>query len=72
MRKTNVNYTGDFDAKMMLKNAVGTKMRYRDRMTVELLQDTQYCKAGQIISPAKIKGQALIDQGLARKVKRDD
>lgn len=69
---TNANYTGDFDAKQMLLNAVGSKMRYKDRMTVRLTQDTQYCKAGQVISPSKVKGQALIDQGLAVKVKRKD
>lgn len=72
MLKTTANYTGTFDAKLMLSNAVGTKMRYKDRMTVVMLQDTQHCKEGQIISPSKVKGQALIDQGLAKKVKKED
>ncbi len=72
MLKTNSNYTGQFSAKEMLKNAVGQKMRYKDRMKVEILQDTQYYKAGQVINSAKVKGQALIDQGLAKKVKTDD
>ena len=72
MLTTNSNYTGAFDSKAMLRNAVGTKMKYKDRMTVQLLQDTAYCKEGQIISPSKTKGQALIDQGLAKKVKKED
>jgi len=72
MAKTNSNYTGEFSAKEMLKNAVGTKMRYRDRLKVEILQDTQFYKAGQIINSSKVKGLALIDQGLALKVKTDD
>lgn len=72
MAKTTANYTGEFSSKEMLRNAVGTKMRYKDRLKVEILHDTQYYKAGQIISPAKVKGLALIDQGLAKKVKSDD
>lgn len=66
------NYTGDFDAKLMLLSNVGKKMRYKDRMTVRLTQDTQYCKKGQILNSSKVKGQALIDQGLAVKVKNED
>lgn len=74
MKQTNADYTGTFDAKAMLKEAADKKikMKYRDRMTVEMLQDTQYLKAGQIISPAKVKAEALIKQGLAKKVKKDD
>ncbi len=72
MAKTTAEYTGEFSAKKMLMNAVGQKMRYRDRMKVEILQDTTYYKKGQIINSSKVKGQALIDQGLARKVKTDD
>lgn len=72
VRNTTPSYTGEFDAKAMLLSNVGKKMRYRDRMEVELLQDTQYMKAGKIFSPAKHKGQALIDQGLARKVRKAD
>lgn len=64
-----------FDAKKMLNEHAekGTKIRYTDRLTVEIVEDTKHYKKGDIISPHKIKGQALIDQKIAKKyVKKDD
>ena len=74
MSRVSENYTGDFDAKTMLKEAAAnkTKMKYKDRMTVERTTDTMYFKAGQVHSPSKVKALALIKQGLAVKVKSED
>ena len=74
MSRTNANYTGEFDARTMLKEAADnkTKMKYKDRMTVRRTTDTMYFKAGQIHSPSKVKALALIKQGLAEKVKTED
>lgn len=70
MAKKKHDFTGEFDAKAMLAEhgAAGTKIRYNDRLKVRILQYTQFYKEGQEINPHKVKGQALIDQGLAEKV----
>ena len=61
----------NFDAKaMLLKNSEeGTKIKYTDRLTVKLVKDTLYQKAGKVYSPHKIKAQALVDAGIAEFVK---
>lgn len=58
-----------FDAKEMLqKNAdAGTKIKYNDRMAIEILVDTKFYKKGQIVNPHKVKGQALVDQKIGKK-----
>lgn len=64
-----------FDSKKMIAEHAEkeTKINYNDRMTVEILESTKYYKKGDIISPHKIKGQALIDQKIAKKhVKKDE
>lgn len=59
---------------MLKKNAdVGTKIRYTDRLKVEILHDTRFYRKGQVVNPHKVKGQALIDQGIAKKyVEKED
>lgn len=49
-----------------------TKIRYNDRLKVVMTTDTRFLKSGQIINPHKVKGQALIDQGLAKKYVEKD
>lgn len=69
------SFSKAFDSKkMILEHAKkGTKIRLTDRMTVEIVEETKYYKKGDIISPHKIKGQALIDQGIAKKyTKKED
>lgn len=63
-----------FDSKKMLSEHAekGTKIRYTDRMTVEITTATKHYKKGDIISPHKIKGQALIDQGIAKKYNKKE
>lgn len=63
-----------FDSKAMLtQNAEkGTKIKYTDRLKVEIITDTKYYRKGQVIEPHKVKGQALIDQKIAKKVTSED
>ena len=65
----NENPEASFSSKKMLKEHAdkGTKIRYTDRMTVEIIKTTQYYKVGKVINPHKVMGQALIDQGIAKK-----
>lgn len=58
-----------FDSKLMLSTNAEkkTKIRYNDRLAVEIIEETQFYKKGQIISPAKVKGEALIAQKIAIK-----
>lgn len=69
-----VVYNGEFSSKEMLKDNADkkTKIRYTDRLKVEILYDTQFYKAGQIINPHKVKGEALIKQGIAKKAPKQD
>lgn len=59
------------DAKAMLleNGAKKTKIRYTDRVEVRLLKDTVYQKAGKVYSPAKVKGDFLVKEGIAEYVK---
>lgn len=71
----NPNPEGQFDAKKMLeKNAeAGTKIKYNERLKVEITKDGRYYTKGMIVSPHKVKALALIDQGLAKKyVEKED
>lgn len=64
----------EFSSKEMLTSNADakTKIRYTDRLKVEILHDTQFYKAGQIINPHKVKGEALVKQGIAKKVPKED
>jgi len=61
----------NFDAKAMLmeNSEKKTVIKYKDRVTVKLLKDTIYQKAGKVYSPHRIKAEALVKQGLAEYVK---
>ena len=58
-----------FSSKKMLdenqKN--GTIIRYNDRLKVEIVKETKYYSVGMVIEPHKIKAEALIEQGIAKK-----
>jgi len=60
-----------FDAKaMLLENAEkGTKIKYSDRQKVEIVKATKHYKVGKIITPHKVKAEALIKAGIAKEVK---
>ena len=55
---------------MLLENAEkGTIITYSDRLKVEIVKDTKHYKVGMVLSPHKIKGEALIKQGIAKEFK---
>lgn len=60
-----------FNAKTMLleNGAKGTIIKYADRLKVEVVKETKHYKVGDILSPHKIKGLALIQAGIAKEVK---
>lgn len=56
-----------FDSKAMLaeNGKKKTVIRYADRVTLKILADTRHYKEGQIITPHKVMGEALVKQGIA-------
>lgn len=61
----------NFDAAAMItENAEAkTVIKYADRLTIKLLKDTTYQKAGKVYAPHRIKAEAMIKQGIAELVK---
>lgn len=59
------------DAKGMLKEHAekGTKIRYRERIELEIIESTEFYKKGQKISPHKVMGEQLIKDKIAKRVK---
>ena len=45
-----------------------TKIKYQERMEIEIIKEMRYYKKGKIVSPHKIMAQKLIDEGFAKKV----
>ena len=70
-KEVNKEEVTSFDSKAMLKEngEAKTVIRYADRLTVKLLKDTQFQKAGKVYSPHKVKALALVKQGIAELVK---
>lgn len=60
-----------FDSKEMLldNGAKGTKIRYSERLKVEIVTATKHYAVGDVINPHKVKGEALIAQGIAKEYK---
>lgn len=58
-----------YSSKSMIKEhgAKGTKVKYTDRLAVEILEDTQFYRKGQVIKPHKVKGEELVRLGIAKK-----
>ena len=55
---------------MLLENAEkGTKIKYADRLNVEIIKETKHYKVGTKVSPHKIKALALINSGIAKELK---
>ena len=59
------------DAKKMLKRLGQNNvvMRYNDRLKVEVKEDTQFYKKGDILNPHSTFAQELIGSGIAKEVK---
>jgi hypothetical protein len=45
-----------------------TKIKYQERMDIEIIKPMRFYKVGQKVSPHKIMAQKLIDDGFAKKV----
>lgn len=55
------------DSKKFLKNQVGKKMKYNDRMKVEIIKETTQYKKGDIINPHSLWAKELIGLKIAKK-----
>jgi hypothetical protein len=68
------NIEKSLNSKEMLKDLTKnkTKVRFTDRMPVEIIKETQFYTVGQKIKPHKTVGQALIDNGIAKKLKVEE
>lgn len=55
------------DSKGFLKKQVGKKMRYNDRMKVEIIKDTTQYKVGDVINPHSLWAEELISLKIAKK-----
>lgn len=45
------------------------KIRMNDRMNLEITQDSGHYKKGQLISPHRVYGEAMVNSGIAKEVK---
>jgi hypothetical protein len=63
--------TKSMDSKEMLKrNAkAGRKIKYSDRIKLEIITNTKHYKKGQIINPHVVMGEQLIKDKIAKEVK---
>lgn len=70
-KKETEELANGFDAKAMLaeNGAKKTVIRYADRVKLEIIKDTRHYKAGQIITPHRVMGEALVKQEIAKEVK---
>lgn len=60
-----------FDAKAMLvkANENRTKIRYADRLELEIIKSTKHYKLGKKITPHRLVANELISLGIAKLVK---
>ena len=58
------------DSKAMLKKAAQEKrkVKYGERMTIEIIKETKHYKKGQIIAPHTVWAEELIKEKIAKKV----
>lgn len=56
-----------FDAKAMIaeNGKKRTVIRYADRVKLQIVQETRHYKVGDVITPHKVMGEALVKQGIA-------
>jgi len=73
MKKEEKELPNGFDAKAMLteNGEKGTVIRYADRVKLVITQETRHYKEGQIITPHKVMGEALVKQGIAKEYKEE-
>lgn len=59
------------DSKKMLKDLAkeGRKIKFNDRVELEVLEDTKHYKKGQLISPHRTFAEVLISKKIAKEVK---
>lgn len=64
----NLDLANGFDSKAMLaeNGKKRTIVKYNDRLKLEIVADTRHYRAGQIITPHKVMGEALVKQGIAK------
>ena len=63
--------TEKFDAKVMLDKANENKLkiRYTDRVTLEIVKETKHYKLGKVITPHKLVADELVSLGIAKVIK---
>lgn len=55
---------------MLTENAKNnTKIKYNDRLKVEIVKETKHYKEGQIITPHRTIALFLIEKGIAKEVR---
>jgi hypothetical protein len=69
--KSDVADKTGMDAKEMIErnSKEERKIKYNDRVKLEILEDTKYYKKGQIIEPHRVMAEQLIKQKTAKEVK---
>jgi hypothetical protein len=68
--KVNTEKKASVDSKKMLKELAEkkVKVRFSERLKLEILKDTKYYKKGQIITPHVTFGNELVKLKIAKKV----
>ena len=63
-----------FDSQAMLaeNGKKRTVIRYNDRVKLKIVKDTRHYSEGQIITPHKVMGEALVKQGIAEAYKEKE
>ena len=67
-----MNESKTVDSKKMLKNLANekVKIKFGDRIELEIVADTKHYKKGQIINPHVTWGKQLIKDKIAKEVKK--
>lgn len=62
------------DSKAVLKKAAKEerKVKYGERMELEILVATKHYRKGQVIQPHVVLGEELVKNKIAKKVKKED
>jgi hypothetical protein len=63
--------TEKFDSKVMLEkaNEKKLKIRYTDRVALEIIKETKHYKLGKKIAPHRLVADELVSLGIAKVVK---
>lgn len=58
------------ESKKMIKEATAQnkKIKYSERVTLEVIKDTKFYKKGQVIKPHSLMGEQLIKDKIAKAV----